>query len=77
MNKTAFVEDAVSPEDDILKWQLRIARRADALAQARTGTSEGRTDWDLWLKAEREVLGPLRPAPARMPATAQRRTRGP
>jgi len=43
-------------EDELLKLQLRVARRADELSQ-QTGR-EQQKDLERWLEAEREVLRP-------------------
>lgn len=49
------MKDVVSTEEDLLPLQLRIARRADELAQLRSEHSAG-DDRECWLQAERELL---------------------
>jgi hypothetical protein len=48
--------DAVNSEDDLLRLQLQVARRADELAQSRGRQSTTPDDWEYWLEAERQVL---------------------
>ena len=45
---------AAAPADELLKLQLRVARRADVLAWQARGARD--TDRRLWLRAEYEVL---------------------
>lgn len=61
MNTAEMIEEAVSANDtamdDILRLQLRIARRADELAHGRMHAKDEFTDWQLWREAEEEILG--------------------
>jgi len=45
----------IAPEDDLLKLEIHVARRADVLAQG--SASDRGADLAHWLQAEREVLG--------------------
>ena len=51
---------AAAPDDDLLKLEMHVARRADILAQGRSGDRDA--DLAHWLQAEREVLGRQLPA---------------
>lgn len=57
MHTVELVEYAGSPEAELLRWQLEIARRADELMQSRSSARQGGDDWNCWMEAEREVLG--------------------
>jgi hypothetical protein len=46
---------AVAPDDDLLKLEIHVARRADVLAQG--SASDRGADLAHWLQAECEVLG--------------------
>jgi hypothetical protein len=47
----------VSPPDELMEWELRVAQRADQLAAKNSGGRE--QDLEYWLQAEREVLAQL------------------
>jgi hypothetical protein len=57
MNTTKMNEQAPadSSSRELFELELRIARRADELAQ--TGGSRPRRDLEHWLRAEREIMG--------------------
>ena len=55
MNSTELIEQ-VRCADDLIELQLRIARRADELAQLRAPPAADRAGRQLWLEAEREIL---------------------
>jgi hypothetical protein len=59
MDTAQLIEHAVSPGADLLPVQLQIARRADEIAQSRSGTRSGSDDWNCWIEAEKEVLSRL------------------
>jgi hypothetical protein len=46
-------------EDRLMALHVQIARRADELAQQQAAQQTRETDLQLWLEAEREVLGRL------------------
>ena len=54
---TRCVADAVV-DDELFRLQVRIARRADQLAQARRTPTPAGPGRRFWIMAEREVLGP-------------------
>jgi hypothetical protein len=57
MNTAEAIDSTAIPTDvDLSQLQLRIARRADTLAQRRTGSRDPKTDWECWLAAEQEEL---------------------
>ena len=66
MNTAELIDDAALPNDEMLQVQLLIARRADQLARSRATQSDGNTDLNCWLEAEREVLGRAEPDFARV-----------
>ena len=55
MNSTELIEQ-VRCADDLIELQLRIARRADELAQLRSLPAADPVGRQLWLEAEHEIL---------------------
>ncbi|MDO8539583.1 MAG: hypothetical protein Q7S40_04020 [Opitutaceae bacterium] len=49
--------DAGFSDYELLKWQVRVAQRADELREKTSGPTKD--DRETWLRAEAEVLGRL------------------
>jgi hypothetical protein len=56
MNRSVPIPASFAPttEDELMDFQLRVARRADELSQSRGRHTQ--TDLERWLDAERDVL---------------------
>jgi hypothetical protein len=59
MNRSVSVPPSFAPttEDELMDFQLRVARRADELSQTRGRHTQ--SDLERWLDAERDVLASI------------------
>ena len=56
MSILAHFRENVRNEADLLRLEMRIARRADEVAKMRGTFGRQADDWDCWFEAEQEVL---------------------